>query len=359
MLAFVQTVGAPVATGQGSPRIDTSGLEQFWHIERLLAQGIEPADSVWDAMWSTPGYETLERRERRRAVLTTGMRLALNPGRAGSADSAMTRHPWLAAVIPHLRRVAARRDTLRVIERSLGSPQTFATAIRRAQEFLPAGVTQRFPLPEVSLIYFLDARGYQRILFDPAYLMDLVDPSLVLGHELHHYYGNQLGREHRPFGENMIAWRLATTETEGVAGLVDKRDVPRLTREELAARYRDPRRLQYFADYQEDYRRSNQWLAWVDDILRRVAEHPDSLLPLGRVLDGTLPDNGRIMGAYMAEVIEEHLGHEPLLECIGDPWVFWRMYNEAARRSGGKAFVLSLRAMEAIADVERRYVGPE
>lgn len=190
---------------------------------------------------------------------------------------------------------------------------------------------------------------------DPLYLMNLDDPTLVLGHELHHYYGNQLGPETQPFGEDMIAWRLATTETEGIAGLVDRRDVPGMTKAELARRYRDARRLAYYEEYQEDYERSNQWLAWVDDILRRAAAHPDSTVALGKVLDATLPDNGRIMGAYMAEVIEAHLGHEQLLACVGDPWAFWTRYNEAARRSSGAAFVLSDDAMTAIADVERRY----
>ncbi|HVT38618.1 MAG TPA: DUF5700 domain-containing putative Zn-dependent protease [Gemmatimonadaceae bacterium] len=359
LVVIIMAALAGTAAAQTTPIIDVSGLDQFWRIESVLAQGGEPADSVWDAMWATPGYAMLESREGRRRLLTTAMRLALNPARARAADSAIARNGWLAMVIPHLRLVASRRDTLRLIERSLGSPEIFATGIRRAQEFLPSGTTSRLRVPDVSLIYFLDARGYQRILFDPSHLMDLYDPTLVLGHEMHHYYGNQLAPDSRPFGEDMIAWRVATTETEGVAGLVDKREVPRLTKAQLAVRYRDSRARQYFDDYQEDYKRSNQWLAWFDDILRRKAAHPDSAMILGKTLDATLPDNGRIMGAFMAEVIEEHLGHAMLVDHIADPWAFWRNYNEAARRSAGKAFVLSDSAMGAIADIEREYRKPE
>ena len=354
-LILIPALGAATAMGQQAPRIDTSGLVHFWRIADMLAEGREPADTVWDAMWSTPGYATLERREGRRALLTTAMRLALDPARATAADSAMASQRWLGAVIPHLRSAARQKDTLHLVEQSLGSPAMFAMAVRRAQAFLPAGTTERLPLPEISLIYFLDARGYQRILFDPLYLMLLDDPTLVLGHELHHYYGNQLGPETKPFGDDMIAWRLATTETEGIAGLVDKRHVPGMSKAELARRYREPRRLEYFEAYQEDYERSNQWLAWVDDILRRVGAHPDSTIALGRILDAALPDNGRIMGAYMAEVIDDQLGRERLLRCVSHPWLFWTTYNEAARQSSGAAFVLSDAAIRAIAEVERRY----
>jgi hypothetical protein len=306
-------------------------------------------------MWATPGYATLERREHRRLLLTAAMRLAFRPDRHASADSAMRANPWLARVIPHLREVARRRSRLRPVERSLGSSRIFAEALRRAQEFLPAGTTTRLPPPEISLIYFIDARGYDRILFDPLYLLNLHDPVLVLGHELHHYYGNQLTEATEDFGNDLMAWRLETTKTEGIAGLIDKRDVPAMSRADLDLRYRDPDNRQYFEAYQEDYRRSNQWLAWIDDILRRSLAHPDSVITLGKVLDASLPDNGRIMGAYMASVIEERLGREQLRQCVASPWLFWRSYNDAARQTGGRAFVLSDEAMAAITAVEQRY----
>ncbi len=48
------------------------------------------------------------------------------------------------------------------------------------------------------------------------------------------------------------------------------------------------------------YRKSNERLEQVEDVLERVAAHPDSSDALGRWVNRALPDNGRIMGAYMA-----------------------------------------------------------
>lgn len=343
------------ATAQDILPAEASGISRFWQAQQLLSRDVEPPDSLWNAMWDTPGYRMLHEVERRRPALTTAMRLAFMPSRRTAADSAVRAGGWVARVIPHLRTVVARRDTLVHLAASLASPEAMMRARSLALEYLPAGEEGRHPAPGVSLLYFIDARGFERILLDPAYLMDLHDPIPVLGHELHHYYRNRLARAHRPFGEDMLAWRLSTTETEGIAGLVDKREVPSLPRDSLPGRYRSAAGLAYFQDYQEHYKRSNQWLAWVDHALSRVDAHPDSALAIGREIDRSLPDNGRIMGAFMATVIERQLGKPELIATVGDPWRFWRSYNVAARRSNGEALVLSARAMRVIDAVEARY----
>jgi hypothetical protein len=345
----------PPALFAQASSIDTTGIPLFWQIHDVLAADREPGDSLWNALWRTPGYAMLQERERRRPALTTAMRLAFRPTLRDSADILLRQDGWIAWATRHLRTVAMRRDTLAKAQAGLTTAAAFDSARRLAARYLPASALDA-PPPPVSLLYFLDARGYPTILLDPSYLLDLYDPLPVLGHELHHYYRNNRDRSgNTPFGDDMIAWRLATTETEGIAGLVDKADIPRLSREELAARYLDDRHRTYFEDYQEEYKRSDQWLAWVDNILTRASAHPDSAAELGRVLDQRLPDNGRIVGAYMATVIADRLGHEALIAVVGNPWDFWRTYNRAARTTGGRSYVISAVSMSAIDRLEQRY----
>jgi hypothetical protein len=61
------------------------------------------------------------------------------------------------------------------------------------------------------------------------------------------------------------------------------------------------------------------------------------------------------MGAFMAEIIERQLGRDRLVAVVGDPFAFWRLYNEVALRTNGAARVLSERAMGVVAKVEDRY----
>jgi hypothetical protein len=360
------TIPAMLAAGCAPPRhaavhlaaqFDLSALPIFWEVHDRLRRGEEPTDSLWNALWGTPGYALLEAKERRRATLSRALRVAYAPWQRAAADSVLSRNgDWLSRVVRHLREVSAARGTLATYERDLSSNDLMERGQRLAQAYLPEGTVRSHPAPAVSFLYFLDARGYpERILLDPLYFMRLRNQVEVIAHEYHHYYRSRVARPQRPYGDDLLAWTLSTVESEGLAGMLDKRDVPSMNRAELEARYVDPSRRAYFAAYQVEYRRSNERLRQVEDVLERIGQHADSAGPLGAWLHRELPDNGRIMGAFMSEVIEQQLGRERLVAVVGDPFAFWRLYNEAARRTNGAARVLSERAMAVVAAVGERY----
>ncbi len=68
---------------------DFSGIDPFWDVHDTLAADAEPSDSLWEALWNTPGYELLERVERRRSALSDGFRLAFRPSMRTAADSVL------------------------------------------------------------------------------------------------------------------------------------------------------------------------------------------------------------------------------------------------------------------------------
>jgi hypothetical protein len=353
LLLGVTRVGAQVSTTRVD--LDWSGVEAFWRIHAVLAADEEPTTAQWDSLFATPGYALLQERERRRDALVRAFRLAYRPSLRAQLDSATAREDWVAFVLPHLRDVPLRRDSVARFRGEIERDALFDQARERAQRLLPAGTTQHVPAPSVSVLYFKDARGYERILIDPLYLMRVPDRVELVGHELHHYYRNKIARPTRPFGNDLLAWAIANVETEGVAGLVDKSAVPDMSDAELERRYRVPASLAYFKSYRHEYARSNEWLRFTQDMLERIAAHPDSSATLGARLHRELPDNGRAMGAFMATVIIEELGHEALLEAVGDPFAFWERYNQAARQTGNRAAALSDTAMQVIRRLRLAY----
>lgn len=335
--------------------LDWSGVEAFWRIHAVLAADQEPTPVQWDSLFATPGYALLQERERRRDALVRAFRLAYRPSLRAQLDSATAREDWVAFVLPHLRDVPLRRDSVVRFRGEIERDALFDQARERAQSFLPAGTTRRVPAPSVSILYFKDARGYERILIDPLYLMRVPDRVQLIGHELHHYYRNKIATHTRPFGGDLLAWAIANVETEGVAGLVDKAAVPEMTDAEMERRYRVPASLAYFKSYRHEYARSNEWLRFTQHMLERIAAHPDSAATLGAHLHRELPDNGRAMGAFMATVIIEQLGHDALLQVVGDPFAFWERYDQAARQTGGRAAALSDTAMQVIRRLRLAY----
>ena len=355
MLATV--VAACARTDDPDYAFDFSGVDPFWAVHDSLVRDVEPPDSLWDALWSTPGYAVFDAVERRRPALTRGFRLAYMPSLSAEADSVALEPSWVSRIIPHARQISQARDSLASFIEELTSSDWLREGRDLAQRYLPEGTTEQYPPPLVSFFYFLDARGYsERLLLDPLYFMHIRNPVKILSHEFHHYYTSRIEPPLKPFEDDFLAWTLSTTENEGVAGMLDKADVPSMSQAELVRAYPDSSRRAYFAEHQVEYRKSNERLAQVEDVLERVATHPDSSDALGRWINRELPDNGRIMGAYMAAVIEQVLGRDRLLDVVGDPFAFWRRYNEAAILTNGEARVLSEEAMRMLGEVEAKYL---
>lgn len=341
------------AAGQQIREPDFSGLDAFWAVFDTLSADAEPSDRLWDELWSTPGYALLDEREHRRSDLTRAFRLAFTPSRASERTAALDEDSWVGYVLSHLLNVEARRGDIEAFQRTAAEGSLLAEAKRRAQEYLPPGAVD-VARAEVSFIIFRDARGFDRILLDPLYLLSIRHGNLMLGHELHHRYRGELAVPYGGLGEDWTAWTLTTTEQEGIAGMVDKRDVPGMTDDELHALYPLADDHAYFSNYQIEYARSNQWLAWTEAMLERIAADPNDESLAMRFHRG-IPDGGRIMGAFMAATIEDELGRDALIEVVGDPFAFWALYNDAASRTEGRAFVLSAEAMSMIAEKRRRY----
>lgn len=340
--------------GLAGASVDASALPLFWRIHDSLAAGRQPSDAQWTELFQTPGYRVLEQRERRSAALRRGFLLAYDPARAEERASFLRDNPnaWLNHVLPHLMRIPENRARLQRFERQLQSEAFFRRALARAAPFLPPGTIGRLSPPEVSLIYFIDGRGYDRILLDPLHVMNHPDPDGLMGHELHHNYRNRIAR-HRPYGSDLVAWAIVNVEVEGIASMVDKARVPGMSDAAINAAYRDPESREYFRMYAREYRRSSHWLREFDALLQQIGAAGADRGALAQRLHELMPDNGRMVGHYMGDVIRRVSGRRALAASVGNPTLFWQSYNRAADRA--RAYRLSDRAMAVIEEIGRRY----
>lgn len=336
--------------------IETSGLTEFWKIYTLLEKDIEPREADWNTLFSTPGYALLEERERRRKVLTNAFRLAFMPSKQTEKDDIIKRgNSWTSYVLPHLQNIPKLRTEMESFQKEVEKGELFVKARQRAQEFLPDSTIEKVSPPPISLLFFIDGRGYPRLLFDLLYLMNKHDRLALIGHELHHYYRNKIARKSHPFGDDLLPWAIVNVEIEGIACLVDKREFPKMTLKEMEKLIADPTQLNSAKMYQEVYAQSNEWLKFAEQKLEKIADTPNQKAVLSKELHGGLPDNGRAMGAFMGEVIIKQLGRKKFLETVGDSFAFWQDYNKAAKQTKGKAYVLSDKAMKVIIETRDKY----
>jgi hypothetical protein len=340
--------------------MDFSGIDRFWEIQSTLAAGDEPTPDAWDALFATPGYALLQERERRRDALSEAFRIAYRPGHEPRSGEGARGEEWIAYVLPHLRRVPQLRRELESFRGTIEQERFLLAAVKRAQTRLPAGTTARFPPPPISFVFFApDGRGYPRLILDLLHLMHGGDRSQhFLAHELFHAYRNRIARVPvRAFGDDLLIWALANAEDEGVADQLDKADIPALDAGAMRARFPDAETRAYYASYQAEYRRSRHWVQFAERQLEAYARDPAMHADIGGRLHGELPDNGRVLGAFMAATIDAELGRRALLAVVGDPIAFWRAYDRAASSSDGRAAPLSDAAMQALDALERRYYG--
>lgn len=331
--------------------IDSSGIELFWRIYDVLTQDQEPTPALWDELFSNPGYAALERKEHKRNVLTEAFRIAYRPSNKEKIAPALAKGDFTSQIIPHLLDVASKKEVLNNYLASLHDTQWLSRALDRTQTLVPEGLTKQHAPPPISFIIFApDARGYADIVVvDLLALKKNSDAEGFFGHEFFHYYRRFFAQEYSTTKDKEPLLNiLENVQEEGTADQLDKSRIPYLSEKELRSLIPGDRERNFFDNYRRDYANANYWLGRVERVLEDYAagskEAPDSARSLRKVI----PIDGRPLGAFMARTIQDILGLQKLASVSGDALSFWLLYNEAARKSSGRARVLSQPAIEMI-----------
>jgi hypothetical protein len=338
LAVFVHSAGTAVA--QNPPAAaDFSGVERFLALTAILEKDLEPSPEQWDALFATPGYAVLLKREFQRDFFVERFRLAFMPSRAEALREQMKKDTgFRAQFLPHYLRVKAERGR---IERWLAEQRPAdlcAEAMEKTRALLPAGAV--VGRPAVSFLVFApDARGYDPVVLDVLDCMDkgsrLAD---LVGHEFHHYYRNRLVDLSQ---DQAALWIINQIHGEGVADLIDKAGLIRKPEADLA-----PDEMEYVGLYRE----SPAVLRTMDGLLARMNGMTTGRGELGSELRRAVPKVGHPTGLYMATLIMEELGRDALVGAADDPFAFFRLYQEAAVKRGGDSVLFSA---EALAFLER------
>jgi len=342
--AWAAEVGQAPSAPQTRQAVDLSGVERFLEITAVLEQDKEPTPAEWDRLFSTPGYAVLTAHEFSKDDFANRFRLAFMPSKKAELDARMKKETGFAAqFLPHYVRARAMRGE---IERRVAEFRTAAfadEAIARARAFLPASVTTE--QPSVAFVVFApDSRGYDPVVLDILYMNDREEFLNTVAHEFHHWCRAKLAPDLTR--DLDILWVIQQVQLEGIGDLINVPAWMKQPSETWSASNKQ------FVDF---YRKSPEIIRAMDDLFARMQDGRGDRRDLGQQLRKTVPRSGHPTGYFMAETIVAMLGRDALVRTVSNPFAFFRLYSEAARKKGGDAPVFSKNTITFIHSLEKRY----
>jgi hypothetical protein len=373
-----------VSSGK-SPAMDFSGVDHFYRVASVLKKGQSPGREQWDSLLSAPGYSHYFIEQNRDSTsIKRLMRLVFSPSEEKALQDtlASVQGDFRPELRPLHTLLAAKgeRDTLRQFRKQIKTSNLRQQAIKEASALLPEEALggekeDRSPPPVNFVIYNLDGRGTpDGVVVDlvMAEIMGRKGAKLFLAHEFHH-----AGRESRLQVPNrkqdpraFLLRAFDQLQAEGIADLIDKSylfskmktGAPMSSTEGLdSGREWCRKLLAAFAQrHQKAYRSTPGTVRRVDSLLVAVADAEEDgnnqlLRERSREILRSIPNNGHPNGHYMADLIANQFGTDTLAVTANDPFRFVRLYNEAARESGGRSVPFSQEAMTYLARLENRY----
>jgi len=329
--------------------VDFSGVELFLELTATLERDEEPTAEEWDELFATPGYAVLIEREFRRDFFVENFRLAFMPSqREALAIRLAEDSGFMAQFLPHYIRARESREVILEELEDLKELSFVDEAIEKAAAFLPGVDPGDYP-PISFVVFGPDARGYSPVVIDVLHLRDRGEfLTSFVAHEFHHYYRNRLLELTQ---DRDILWVIDQVQAEGIADQIN-----------VGEWFQDPVLFEEHSevgrnrDYLEWYDKSPEIMQRMDSLFSQMLRHPEDRGQLGSELRAAVPLSGHPTGFFMANVIIEQLGREPLIDEIGNPFRFFSLYKQAADMKGGGTPSFSDSAIELIQELEGRYL---
>ncbi len=336
---------------------DFTGIEQFIEIAAILEQGQEPSENEWEKLFSTPGYEVLTESEFSRKFFMDHFRMAFMPSESEALDQAMEKEkelPFHRRYAHHFKSAKNSMDEIELQMKQLReqAPGIMEVSRKEALNYLPEIIDETGFVPVSFVIFSNDARGYTPVVIDILFSIELDDNlPLLLGHELHHYFRNQIlayDPDTIPAEDKDLLWVLNQVQAEGIADQIDKKKL-----------VMDPDGpLYFFSDrWKSMVKNAPEFLVLMDEKLNKMQDTEEQRLFTGQQLRENLPMSGHPIGFYMTNIILGEKGKEVLIEEMGNPFAFFRLYRQAAKTHPVDAPVFSNKTMQVISDMEEQYIG--
>lgn len=328
--------------------MDFSGMNAFWEIMESLENDCMPSEEKWEELFITPGYITGNEHEFSHDYFKRFYTLAFMPSKQNELAKELQKSSFYTPYLKHIASIKKQKEEIKKKQRELeNSNEIFTRAFERVKHYLPDGITEKYPEPTIAFMIFgPDGRGYETILVDLVYFLQNEEQAVdFIAHEMHHYY---LGKESvMRAGEVELLWVIEQIYAEGLADQIDKKSIyfgnGLSAQSEKALRFRE---LVY--DTPNVIRK-------MDSLLNDMILSPERYKTNALKISGLVPQSGHPTGYFMATTLLENAGAECLVEDFGNPFAFFRRYNDMARNSKGKYPTFSDTSLQLIGELEKRY----
>lgn len=336
---------------KATSRFDFSSLNPFWSITELLQKDSSPSDSLWNRLFETPGYQTLTTIEYPKDWIKSYLSGGIKPSERPVYNEWVSKGYWDTVFCLHMQEAASRRAEVEGFVKILQSGQFMDQALTDLREFWPNGDTLD-EIPPISFIFFnRDARGYDPILIDLLFAMDLYQQDELdemIAHEAHHYYRKKVLSFTYPPEQNPDHTLINTLDQVHLEGLADQIDKPGM--------FANPLNAKRSAAYQKLLMNTSKDISILDSLLTGYSSTPDSLkIKVAGQIQRSTPNSGHPMGYFMSTAILKYLGKDSLLQDIGNPFAYFRRYNRAAVKSQSQLPLFSDAALHMISELEAKY----
>jgi hypothetical protein len=337
-----------------SQKVDCSGVTEFWNIYNILRQDHEPDSAQWNKLFETPGYAEIQKREKKRNIITRAFRIAFKPSLKLQLDTLNKKEDYLAWMLKHLIQIPSQEIALKKYQSFIEKEFSLQGASKTVAKLLPADIVNGYDPPPVSAIIFAaDGRGYStRIVFDMLHVMHKKNYDEFFAHEYFHFYYGKISKRVNESSEEdeALTQRLYYMAEEGLADMNDKRKIPSMKENELTVINPDG----YLSRYKGAYLNAEETIRLLNELLEKINANPQLRKEYGERINKEMLLDGRPVGAYMANAILEVLGIEKFHQAVKNVFEFYKLYNIAAKASNKTH--LSDKAMAVINELEQKYL---
>jgi hypothetical protein len=334
-----------------SIQLDTSGFDCFIEIVEKLEQGEEISRKEWSNLFSTPGYNSLVEKEFNKDFFIKAFTLAYNPTLKEVLEKQL--ETSIGRFLKHYLKInEIKEEYVRNIKNIKENWEKLSgTIFSRATSFIPDKEYETEAT--ISIVIFdTDARGYDNIIIDACFTDSLESFVSITSHELFHHYRNQFlvyNKDEIDEEDKDIVHILNQIHTEGIADHIDKEyfiygNVKTCFPEDYINRFK-----KYVLDAPNILRR-------VDNKICELSSEKADRKKINEELKKLVSFSGHPLGYYMTRLIIKNALVDKLIRNIGNPFSFFRLYNEATNRDKVEKQSLSVECLKIINDLETKYL---
>jgi hypothetical protein len=338
--------------------INSSSVDKFFEISKVIASGKEPSENEWEALFETAGYKIRAHRD----IIRNMAIFAFHPGYEQQRDSILK-----FSIVDDMSDDSKTSSKLTLInfldmKNNLNALEEFRNTYdfnslkerseKRLKSFLKNTVDSLIVFPSINLLcQEADAQSKPKgivIDFNLFYKQVPNDENInFLAHEMFHSYRRHFENKELVKSNNLMR-QIDNLQNEGTADLIDK-TLNSLTQKLINWGY-----PQSFVDfYISTYENTPDKLQVMDSITCSFIHKEINEEEFNKQLKDFFILGGHPNGYYMTNTIKEAGLIDELIARFDSPVDFIKIYNQAAREKN--TYVLSNEFISYLEQLELKY----